>query len=56
MCPSSSPKKEDEPLFPERKSQMYRPVSIANLEKKPTEINKTGAIVKVRVFLEQIIL
>ena len=44
------------PLLPERKSQMNRSGSIANLEKKPIGINKTGAIVLVRVLLEQIIL
>ena len=45
MCPPPSPKKGDEPLLPERKSQMNRSGSIANLEKKPIGINKIGAIV-----------
>ena len=56
MCPPPSPQKRDEPLIPERNSQMYRYGNIANLKKKPTEISKTGAIVEVRILLEQIIL
>ena len=52
----ASPQKGDEPLIPERDSKMYRSGSIANLKKKQIKINKTGAIVKVRILLEQIIL
>ena len=35
---------------------MYRSGSITNSKKKPIETNKTGAIVKVRILLEQVIL
>ena len=55
-CVPPSPPKRDEPLISERNSQMYRSGSIANSKKKPIETNKTGAIVKVRILLEQIIL
>ena len=51
-----SPKKGDEPLLPEKKSQMNRSGSTGNLVKKPIGINRTGAIVWVRILLEQIIL
>ena len=35
---------------------MYKSGSIANSKKMPTEINKTGAIAKVRTFVEQVII
>ena len=37
-------------------SKMYKSGSIANSQKMPTEINKTGAIAKVRTFVEQVII
>ena len=36
--------------------KMYKSGSIANSQKMPTEINKTGAIAKVRTFVEQVII
>ena len=34
---------------------MYTPGTIANLHRTPTKINKNGAIVKIRILVEQVI-
>ena len=39
-----------------RDSKIYAPGTIANSQRTPTKINKNGAIVKVRVLVEQVIL
>ena len=35
---------------------MYTPGTIVNLQRTPTKINKNGAIAKVRILVEQVIL
>ena len=37
-------------------SKMYTPGNIANSHRMPTKINKTGAIAKVRIIMEKVIL
>ena len=43
-------------IFPWGDSKMYKSGNIANSHKMPTEINKTGAIGRVRTFVEQVIM
>ena len=35
---------------------MYKPGTIANSQRTPTKINKNGAIAKLRILVEQVIL